>query len=102
MVSAEILIDQDLRFDNANGGTPYRTLLQGTDGAFYGTSYFGGHGYDGTVFKITLAGADEHRTQFLPGMPRRRRTYRRDRTSGGWTFYGTIGAVRALAVPSSA
>jgi uncharacterized repeat protein (TIGR03803 family) len=44
-------------FDKTNGAAPYfMSLVQGTDGNFYGTTYGGGaHNY-GTVFKITPAG----------------------------------------------
>lgn len=43
-------------FDGPNGGNPYGALLQGTDGNFYGTTFFGGIGKYGTVFNITPAG----------------------------------------------
>jgi len=38
-----------------DGATPLAALVQGTDGAFYGTTVQGGNGY-GTVFKITSGG----------------------------------------------
>jgi uncharacterized repeat protein (TIGR03803 family) len=45
-------------FDGTNGGYPYfMSLVQGTDGNFYGTTWVGGANNDGTVFKITPAGA---------------------------------------------
>jgi uncharacterized repeat protein (TIGR03803 family) len=46
-----------LSFDKTNGADPdFISLVQGTDGNFYGTTYEGGaHDY-GTVFKITPAG----------------------------------------------
>jgi uncharacterized repeat protein (TIGR03803 family) len=47
-------------FDNTNGASPgFMTLVQGTDGSFYGTTRYGGtYGYFyGTVFKVTPAGA---------------------------------------------
>jgi uncharacterized repeat protein (TIGR03803 family) len=31
-------------------------LVQGTDGNFYGTTYSGGFGGDGAVFKVTSSG----------------------------------------------
>jgi len=45
-------------FDGAMGQRPYAPLIQGTDGALYGTASSGGEdkGYYGTVFKITTSG----------------------------------------------
>jgi uncharacterized repeat protein (TIGR03803 family) len=50
-------------FDGADGSTPYASLVQGTDGNFYGTTYFGGNFNGvcygsgcGTVFKMTPNG----------------------------------------------
>ena len=44
-------------FNGTDGGVPYAGLIQGSDGALYGTGYAGGSGENsGTVFKITLAG----------------------------------------------
>ena len=49
----------------ADGASPWDTLVQGRDGSFYGTTYYGGTSYYcgfngptgcGTVFKITPAG----------------------------------------------
>ena len=47
---------------NANGGNPRAGLTLGTDGNFYGTTYFGGsyggsYGGYGTVFKVTTTGS---------------------------------------------
>ena len=42
----------------ADGDEPYGSLVQGTDGNFYGMTYEGGPTNDGTVFKITPAGAE--------------------------------------------
>ena len=42
---------------NAEGGTPKGSLIQATDGNFYGTTTDGGSGGAGTIFKITPAGA---------------------------------------------
>lgn len=36
----------------AVGATPYSTLVQGTDGSFYGTAYYGGAKGEGTAFKL--------------------------------------------------
>ena len=40
-----------------DGSRPYAGLVQGTDGEFYGTTYFGGATYHGTVFSINSQGA---------------------------------------------
>jgi uncharacterized repeat protein (TIGR03803 family) len=45
-------------FDGSNGISPdFASLVQGTDGALYGTTFAGGNNDNGTVFKITTAGA---------------------------------------------
>lgn len=38
-----------------DGGNPYAGVIQATDGSLYGTTFGGGTGPDGTVFKLTLA-----------------------------------------------
>jgi uncharacterized repeat protein (TIGR03803 family) len=49
-------------FDATHGGNPYEGLVEGSDGNFYGTTYWGGsslnlgRGY-GTAYKITPAGS---------------------------------------------
>ncbi|MGA3008482.1 MAG: choice-of-anchor tandem repeat GloVer-containing protein, partial [Opitutaceae bacterium] len=43
-------------FDGANGASPDATLVQGSDGDLYGTTFGGGNNGDGTVFKMTPAG----------------------------------------------
>jgi uncharacterized repeat protein (TIGR03803 family) len=43
-------------FDKTNGAEPYGSLVQGHDGAFYGTTSVGGANGEGTVFKITPRG----------------------------------------------
>lgn len=43
-------------FDITNGSKPSDTLVQATNGAFYGTTFAGGAHIDGTIFKITSAG----------------------------------------------
>jgi uncharacterized repeat protein (TIGR03803 family) len=40
----------------SNGIGPYATLVQGSDGNFYGTTSVGGVNSDGTVFRISSAG----------------------------------------------
>jgi uncharacterized repeat protein (TIGR03803 family) len=37
-----------------DGVNPYAGLVQGSDGSFYGTTYGGGAGYTGTVFKLSV------------------------------------------------
>jgi uncharacterized repeat protein (TIGR03803 family) len=43
-------------FDGSNGAIPMATLVQATDGSFYGTTNDGGNSSEGTVFKITPGG----------------------------------------------
>jgi uncharacterized repeat protein (TIGR03803 family) len=46
-----------LDFHGSNGDDPeYGSLVQGTDGNFYGTTSFGGANTKGTIFKITPSG----------------------------------------------
>jgi uncharacterized repeat protein (TIGR03803 family) len=46
-----------LNFDyNTNGGYPFGGLIQGTDGALYGTASNGGTNFYGTVFKLNTDG----------------------------------------------
>lgn len=44
-------------FDGMHGQAPYAGLVQATDGNLYGTTYYGGTGGFGSLFKITPAGA---------------------------------------------
>jgi len=44
-------------FNDSDGQDPVAGLVQGSDGNFYGTTYFGGAESNGTVFKITSGGA---------------------------------------------
>jgi uncharacterized repeat protein (TIGR03803 family) len=39
-----------------DGYEPYAGLVQGSDGSFYGTTYYGGTNYDGIVFRISPSG----------------------------------------------
>ncbi|HEY6619635.1 MAG TPA: choice-of-anchor tandem repeat GloVer-containing protein [Steroidobacteraceae bacterium] len=50
-----------------NGQTPYAGLIQGTDGNFYGTTYFGGANGFGTVFKVTPGGTETVLYSFAGG-----------------------------------
>ena len=51
----------------SDGQTPYAGLIQGSDGNFYGTTYFGGsHGF-GTVFKVTPGGVETVLYSFAGG-----------------------------------
>jgi uncharacterized repeat protein (TIGR03803 family) len=43
---------------NSDGYFPYGSLVQGTDGNFYGMTYAGGANGGGTVFKITPSGTE--------------------------------------------
>lgn len=43
-------------FNNSNGGQPDFSLVQGSDGNFYGTASTGGVNSGGTVFKMTAGG----------------------------------------------
>lgn len=44
-------------FNETDGSTPVGTLIQASDGNFYGTTLYGGGNGGGTVFKITPGGA---------------------------------------------
>ncbi len=44
-------------WDGTEGAGPYTTLIQGTDGNFFGTTQGGGAFNAGTVFRVTTAGA---------------------------------------------
>ena len=39
-------------FDGAGGASPVASLVQGSDGNFYGTAFEGGAGGDGTIFRL--------------------------------------------------
>ena len=43
--------------DGADGSNPEAGLTRGADGAFYGTTYYGGSNSLGTLFKVTTNGA---------------------------------------------
>lgn len=52
---------------NADGISPRANTIQGSDGNFYGTTYVGGTGGQGTVFKITPAGVETVLHSFTAG-----------------------------------
>src|SRR5580693_4851464 len=54
--SAGVLTNLHLFTGNADGASPGAPLIQGLDGNFYGTTFFGGSNDVGVVFKITPAG----------------------------------------------
>jgi uncharacterized repeat protein (TIGR03803 family) len=43
-------------FAGSDGANPIAPLMQGTDGAFYGSTFSGGTNGDGTIFRITASG----------------------------------------------
>jgi uncharacterized repeat protein (TIGR03803 family) len=45
-----------VNFNNSNGANPFGTLIQASDGNFYGLTYLGGTSHDGTLFKCTPTG----------------------------------------------
>jgi len=49
-----------------DGANPYAALVQGTDGNFYGTTYYSGANGVGTVFKITPSGTLTTLHSFCP------------------------------------
>lgn len=51
----------------SGGNQPYAGLVQGSDGNFYGTTYFGGANGFGTVFRITPAGTETILYSFAGG-----------------------------------
>ena len=53
-------------FDSANGAQPEGSLIQGTDGNFYGTTFKGGTNNFGTVFKMTPTGTQSTLYNFCP------------------------------------
>jgi uncharacterized repeat protein (TIGR03803 family) len=51
----------------SDGEIPYAGLIQGSDGNFYGTTYFGGASGLGTVFKVTPSGTETVLYSFTGG-----------------------------------
>lgn len=57
LVHGDVIFTNLISFDGTNGANPRATLVQGTDGNFYGTTYNGGtNGNYGTVFQMTTNG----------------------------------------------
>jgi uncharacterized repeat protein (TIGR03803 family) len=52
---------------HADGASPGAPLIQGNDGSFYGTTFFGGSNDEGVVFEITSAGTLTTLWQFSGG-----------------------------------
>jgi uncharacterized repeat protein (TIGR03803 family) len=50
-----------------DGQTPYAGLIQGSDGNFYGTTYFGGSNGFGAVFEVTAGGTESVLYSFAAG-----------------------------------
>lgn len=55
--------------NGSEGVTLYGSLIQGSDGALYGTSYFGGEEGGGTLFRVTLDGTFSVLHEFGGGTP---------------------------------
>jgi uncharacterized repeat protein (TIGR03803 family) len=55
------------RFVETDGSNPYGSLIQGTNGSFYGTTYTGGSSNSGTVFNLSLGLGSFVRTQTTSG-----------------------------------
>jgi len=69
-----------------DGANPYAGLVQGSDGNFYGTTYYGGTNDNGTVFRISPSGSETVLYQFGPS------TQGIDNASGGSLSYAAGGA----------
>ncbi|MDE3066620.1 MAG: hypothetical protein KGJ60_03615 [Verrucomicrobiota bacterium] len=71
-----------------DGSNLYAGLVQGTDGNFYGTTFFGGTNGWGTVFKISASGALTSLYSFTGGYDGGD-SYARLAQGNDGTFYGT-------------
>ncbi len=85
---------------NADGSSPNAALTKGRDGAFYGTTFFGGDQDNGTIFRITTAGdltilyrftgGDDGSSPQAPLAPAGDGNFYGTTTSGGSNSNGTI------------
>jgi uncharacterized repeat protein (TIGR03803 family) len=54
-----------VNFTGANGAGPAASVIQAADGNFYGTTFAGGRGGAGTVFKVSMGGVLTTLTLYL-------------------------------------
>ena len=77
-------------FDGTNGAAPVNaSLVQGTDGNYYGTTIYGGANNDGTVFKMTPGGTLTTLHSFAGYPTDGAEPYAGLVQSAGGDFYGT-------------
>jgi uncharacterized repeat protein (TIGR03803 family) len=53
-ITAEGVFSTLYRFNGSDGANPQASLVQGTDGSLYGTTYIGGADNNGTVFRLNV------------------------------------------------
>jgi uncharacterized repeat protein (TIGR03803 family) len=75
----------------SSGASPYASLIQGSDGDFYGTTSTGGTGGCGTIFKVTASGALTNLYSFNGGNDGYN-SYAALVEGGDGNFYGTTSA----------
>jgi uncharacterized repeat protein (TIGR03803 family) len=73
----------------SDGEIPYAGLIQGSDGNFYGTTYFGGSNGLGTVFKVTPSGTETVLYSFAGGSGDGEHPYAGVIQGSDGNFYGT-------------
>jgi uncharacterized repeat protein (TIGR03803 family) len=73
----------------ADGSVPFAALIQGSDGNLYGTTFRAGTADQGTVFKITLAGAETVLHSFAGGTADGGNPYAALLQGSDGNFYGT-------------
>jgi uncharacterized repeat protein (TIGR03803 family) len=71
-----------------DGANPYSTLIQASDGNFYGTTINGGTSSDGTVFEITPGGAETVLYSFQGGAADGAHPYSKLIQANDGNFYG--------------